>query len=88
MDKKLTKVLKEANKKLREKKIFQNYSLVVDGDFTSEYNEVRLTFKGRVFPIANAETVGEALATINGYMAGLSHGENNSYPKMCDKDNY
>ena len=88
MDKNLSKVLKDANKKLREKKIFQNYCLAVDGDFTSEYNEVRLTFKGHVFPIANAETAGEAIAVINGYMAGLAHGGNSSYPKMCDKNNY
>ena len=88
MDKKLTKVLKDANKKLRDNKYFQNYELAVDGNFTSEYNEVRLTFKGRVFPIAYAETVRETIAAINGYIAGLGHGKENSYPKMCDKDNY
>lgn len=41
-----------------------------------------------MFPISNAETVGEAIAVINGYMTGLSHGKDNSYPKFCDKDNY
>ncbi len=88
MDKKLTRVLKDANKKLRDNKYFQNYELEVEGSFTSEYNEVRLTYKGRVFPIANAENVGEAIAVINGYLTGLGHGKENSYPKMCDRDNY
>lgn len=88
MDKKLAKILKDSNKKLKNNKIFQNYELTVDGDFSSEYNEVQLTYKGSHFPIANAETVGEAIAVIKGYMTGLRHGEKNSYPRICDRHNY
>ena len=70
-------------------KIFQNFEISVNGNFTSEYNDIQLiSKKGRMFPISNAETVGEAIAVINGYMTGLSHGKDNSYPKFCDKDNY
>ena len=89
MDKKLAKVLKDANKKLKENKIFQNFEISVNGNFTSEYNDIQLiSKKGRMFPISNAETVGEAIAVINGYMTGLAHGKDNSYTKFCDKDNY
>lgn len=89
MNRELTKALKEANKELRDQKHFQNYQITVDGNFTSEYNEVRLeNSRGHIFPIANAETEKEAVAAIKGYMAGLGHGKDNSYPKICDKDNY
>lgn len=90
MNKKLSKTIKEANEKLKKNKIFQNYQITVDGNFTNEYNEVRLssTDGHKHFPIINAETEGEAIAAINAYMTGLSHGKINSYPKICDKGNY
>ena len=69
--------------------IFKNYRIIVDGDFTNEYNEICLEAgKGRRFPIAWAETEGEAVAAINVYVAGLTHGKENSYPRVCDRDNY
>lgn len=90
MNKKLSKAIKEANENLKKNKIFRNYQISVDGDFTSEYNEVRLANakSGRIFPIANAETEGEAIAAISAYMTGLGHGKENSYPRICDRDNY
>lgn len=89
MNKKLEKTLKEANIKLKKEKIFLNYQITIDGDFTNEYNEVHLENKrGSRFPIAWAETENEAIAVINAYMTGLSHGKDNSYPQICDKDNY
>lgn len=88
MDKKLAKVIKEANKRLKDQKIFQNYEIVVEGDFSAEINKVQLTSKkGRFFPIANVESVSEAIAVINGYVTGLAHGKDSSYPKFCDKNN-
>ena len=88
MDKKLAKVINDANKRLKDQKIFKNYEIVVDGDFSTEINKVQLTSKkGRFFPIANVGTVGEAIAVINGYMTGLAHGKDSSYPKLCDKNN-
>lgn len=87
MDKKLAKALKDANKKLKDNKIFKNYEITVNGDFTNEYNMIQLTSKkGRIFPIGNAETTGEAAAIVNAYMVGLGHGKDNSYPKFCDLD--
>ena len=55
MNKKLTKVLKDANETLKKNKIFLNYQIKVDGDFTSEYNEVRLANakSGSIFPISS-----------------------------------
>lgn len=90
MNKKLTTVLKEANKKLKEQKFFSNYHLIVDGDFTDEYNQIILTSPdGRHnFPVTYAETETEAIVAVNAYMVGLSHGKDNSYPKLCDRNNY
>lgn len=88
MDKKLAKVIKEANKRLKDQKIFQNYEIVVEGDFSTEINKVQLTSKkGRFFLIAYVESVSEAIAVINGYVTGLAHGKDSSYPKFCDKNN-
>ena len=86
MTKKLEKVLKDANKKLEKEKIFINHKIAIDGDFKSEYNFIELAGKHHHFPIATAATEAEAIAAINGYMVGLSHGENKSYPKFCDKE--
>ena len=94
MDKKLAKFLREENKKLKEQKCLQNYDININGDFTSEYNDIELTPKkkrggpGSCFPIANAKTMDEAIAIINGYLAGLGHGEDKSYPKFCDRNYY
>ena len=89
MNKKLSKVLKDANEKIRKENLFKNYRIMVDGDFTSEYNEICLeSDKGRRFPIAWAETEGEAVAAINAYVVGLTHGKDDSYPRVCDRDNY
>ncbi len=90
MNKKLSRTIKEANEKLKKDRIFQNYQITVDGLFTNEYNEVRLSSKDghSHFPITNAETEGEAIAAINAYMTGLSHGKDNSYPKFCDNGKY
>ena len=89
MNKKLSKFLKDANEKIRKENLFNNYRIMVDGDFTSEYNEICLeSGKGRRFPIAWAETEGEAVAAINAYVVGLTHGKDDSYPRVCDRDNY
>ena len=88
MTKELEKALKNANKELKERKFLLNYQIVIDGDFTSEYNELRLEKDGHCFPICNAETEGEAVAAISAYMSGLAHGQENSYVLMCDKNNY
>ena len=87
MSKKLVKALKDANDTLKKKNIFKNYQIVVDGNFTTEYNEIRLSSKDGYhnFPITNVETEGEAIAAINAYMTGLRHGKENSYPKFCDE---
>ena len=87
MDKKLNEVLNNANKELKNKKIFQYYKIVVDGDFTNKYNQVELVANCHHFPITEAETPEEAIAVIKGYMVGLAHGKDNSYPKLCDKKN-
>lgn len=89
MNRILSKVLKDANEKIKKENIFKNYLIMVDGDFKSEYNEICLeSTSGRRFPIAWAETEGEAAAAINAYVAGLTHGKENSYPRVCDRDNY
>ena len=88
MDKKLKEVLNNANKELKNKKIFQHYEIVVDGDFTNEYNQVEIVANCRHFPITEVKTPEEAIAVIKGYMVGLAHGKDNSYPKLCDKNNY
>lgn len=90
MGKKLEKALKEANKELKQKKLFDNYVIRVEGNFTGIYNEVQLynDKTSHVFPVTYAETEGEAIAAVNAYMAGLRHGKDNSYPKLCDRDNY
>ena len=86
MSKKLSTVLKDANKKLKKNKIFTNYQIMIDGNFTSIYNEIRLSSNdGRHhFPITYAETENDAIAAINAYMTGLSHGKDNSYVHLCD----
>ncbi len=86
MNKKLQKALKDANKELKDRKYLVKFQIVIDGDFTSEYNEVRLQHDCHCFPICNAETEGEAIAAIAAYIAGLSHGEEKSYVKFCDKN--
>ena len=88
MTKKIEKALKAANKKLKERKFLNNYQIVIDGDFSNEYNEVLLTKSPdgcRFFHIANAETEGEAIAAIEAYMSGFSHGIEKSYVRFCDK---
>ena len=89
MNKKLSKVLKDANKKLKKNDIFRNFQIEIDGDFTSIYNEIRLSSNDgwHHFPITNAETENEAVAAINAYMTGLSHGKEKSYPHICDNQN-
>lgn len=88
MAKKLAKALKDANKKLKERKYLVNYQIEIDGDFTSEFNEIRLAMgNGGCFPIGWAETEGEAVAAIEAYMSGIAHGHENSYVRMCDKRN-
>lgn len=86
MDKELMKVLDKANKELKQQKIFGNYQIRIDGDFTTEYNGVELVYEHRTFPIANAATTGEAKIIIEAYICGLQHGEDKSYPKWCDKN--
>ena len=89
MNKELEKALKKANKELKEKNFFLNYELVVEGDFTTEYNQLYLQNKrGHTFPVTYVETVGEALRAVEAYMTGLRHGGEKSYPKLCDHDNY
>ena len=88
MEKKLAKALKDANKGLKKRKFLLNYELVIDGDFTTIYNELRLEKDGGCFPISNVETEGEAIAAINAYMSGFSHGKDNSYVRLCDSINY
>lgn len=87
MTKKIEKALKAANKKLKERKFLNNYQIVIDGNFSNEYNEVLLKSPDgcRCFPIANAETEGEAIAAIEAYMSGFSHGIEKSYVRFCDK---
>lgn len=89
MNKKLEKVLKDANTEIIKKKFFNNFQINIHGDFKNEYNEIILSAKDGYhnFPIAWAETEGEAIAAINAYMAGLRHGKSNSYPKICDEEN-
>lgn len=86
MIKKLTKALKDANKQLKERKFLVNYQIVINGDFTGKYNEIRLEYDCHCFPIAYAETEGEAIAAINAYMSGISHGREKSYVQLCDKN--
>lgn len=89
MNKKLARTLKEANTRLKKEKFFLNYQIIIDGNFTGIYNEIDLAHaSGHMFPIANAETEGEAIAAINAYMAGLGHGREKSYPRICDQDDY
>lgn len=87
MAKKIEKALKAANKELKERKFLNNYQIEIDGDFSNEYNEVRLKSPDgyRFFPIANAETEGEAIAIIQAYMSGFSHGIEKSYVRFCDQ---
>ncbi|MBR3729541.1 MAG: hypothetical protein IKN08_01340 [Bacteroidales bacterium] len=88
MSKKLEKAIKEANKELKQQNHFQNYQISVDGNFKSEYNEIRLSSKDGVrhFPICYAETEDMAIAIIKAYLIGLAHGKDKSYPKFCDKN--
>lgn len=86
MNKKLENVLRNANRQLKENHIFENYRILIGGNFTGKYNEVYLEFDGKMFPIANAETEGEAMAIITAYLVGLKHGEANSYVRYCDKN--
>lgn len=88
MKKKTDKALKDANKELKKRKFLLNYELVIDGDFTTIYNELRLEKDGVCFPISNVETEGEAIAAINAYMSGFSHGQDKSYVRLRDKINY
>ena len=85
MGKELQKVLKEANRELKER-FFMNYEIMIDGDFKSEYNFIVLTKESHNFSIATVETEGEAVAAIKGYMTGLAHGNEKSYVRFCDKD--
>lgn len=86
MKKKLVKALKDANKELKERKFLVNFQIVIHGNFTSEYNELRLEHDGHCFPICYAETEGEAVAAINAYMSGMAHGRDKSYVQFCDKN--
>ena len=87
MTKKIEKALKAANKELKERKFLSNYQIEIDGDFSDEYNEVRLKSPDgcSYFPIANAETEGEAIAVIKAYISGFSHGMEKSYVRFCDQ---
>ncbi len=81
MSKKLEKALKDANKELKNKGHFKNYEITVEhGRFLNLSND------HHHFPIADIETEEEAIAAINGYLTGLRHGKENSYPKFCDKE--
>lgn len=86
MKKKLAKALKDANKKLKERKFLLNFQIEIRGNFTSEYNELRLEHDGRCFPICNVETEEEAVVAIAAYMSGISHGMEKSYVQFCDKN--
>ena len=88
MEKKIAKALKDANKELKRRKFLLNYELAIDGDFTTIYNELRLEKDGSCFPISNVETEGEAIAAINAYMSGFSHGQDESFVRLCDNINY
>ena len=83
---KLEKVLKDANETLKKEKYLMNYQIVINGNFSSKYNEVRLEYDCSCFPICNAETEGEAIAAINAYMTGFRHGQENSYVQYKDKN--
>ena len=87
MTKKIEKALKAANKELKERKFLSNYQIEIDGDFSNEYNEVRLKSPDGYhhFPIAYAETEGEAIAVIKAYISGFSHGREKSYVRFCDE---
>lgn len=85
MNKKLQKALKDANKELKKQGFFKNYQIDIDGDFTSEYNFIELSHDGHQFPIATVASESEAIAAISGYITGLGHGEDKSYPKFMDK---
>ncbi|MCR5066341.1 MAG: hypothetical protein K6A67_11335 [Bacteroidales bacterium] len=87
MTKKIEKILKEANKELKSRKFLNSYQIEIGGDFSNEYNEVRLTSPDghHKFPIANAETEGEAIAVIKAYISGFSHGKEKSYVRFCDE---
>ena len=86
MAKSLATVLKNANKALKERKFLNNFEIEVSGNFTSEYNEVRLHHNGHFFPIANVATKSEAIAAIEAYISGFAHGQNSSYVQYCDKE--
>lgn len=88
MSKKLDAVIKKFNKELKDRKYFTNFSIICDGNFTTKYNSLILRHdKGwHNFPIADVETENEAIAALQGYMAGLSHNKDKSYVKLCDKD--
>lgn len=88
MENKLAKALKDANKELKKRKFLLNYELEIDGDFTTIYNDLRLNKDGHCFPISNVETEGEAIAAIRAYMSGFSHGQDKSYVRLCDNNNY
>lgn len=88
MDKKLTKALKDANKELKRRNFLMNYQIVIDGDFTTEYNELRLERNGRCFPIADVGNESEAVAAIQAYLSGFSHGKDKSYVLLCDWAGY
>ena len=86
MEKKLKKALKDANKELKERKFLVNFQIEICGNFTSEYNELRLEHDGRCFPICDVETEDEAVTAISAYMSGMAHGREKSYVQFCDKN--
>jgi hypothetical protein len=83
---KLSKVLKDTNKELKTKSIFKDYQIMIDGDFTTKYNDINLYKKHHHFPIAWVENEREAIIAIKAYLTGLKHGEDKSYVKFCDKN--
>jgi len=82
MNKKLAKALKDANNELKKEGHFKNFQITID-----EYlHEVNLSNDGHNFPIASTDTDEETIVAINAYLNGLRHGNDNSYPKICDED--
>ena len=87
MSKKLDAVIKKFNKELKDRKFFEHSNINCQGDFSGEYNFLQLSTDDGFhnFPIATVATENEAIAALQGYMAGLSHNKDKSYVKLCDK---
>ena len=86
MKKSLQKLLDKSNKELKDRNFLKNYEIEIDGNFTTEYNFIRLRNGARCFPIATVKTEDEAIAAINAYLSGFAHGTDKSYVRHCDKE--